>query len=67
MNCTYNSLLHSEYIVPLTPQLLHIDPEQRMQTLQAVQSHPAMTNLDFEKVKAKAVKPLFVPSVSVMF
>ncbi|BFY98298.1 hypothetical protein BsWGS_01337 [Bradybaena similaris] len=43
-------------------QLLLLDPQQRLQTLQAVQSHPAMANIDLECVKAKAIKPLFVPS-----
>lgn len=49
----------------LTSQLLHTNPEQRIQTLQAVQSHPFMANLHLDKVKDKAIKPLFVPSVSV--
>ncbi|XP_012945981.1 serine/threonine-protein kinase 32B [Aplysia californica] len=63
----YNTKLHfpghvSEELNDLLRQLLHVDPKQRMQSAHTVQNHSAMAAVDFEKVKVKAIKPLFVPS-----
>ncbi|XP_059163279.1 serine/threonine-protein kinase 32A-like [Physella acuta] len=67
LHIIYNSKVHypstvSDQMNDILRQLLHTNPEQRIQTLQAVQSHPLMVNLHLDKVKAKAIKPLFVPS-----
>ena len=43
-----------------------VDAKQRIQTLAAVRSHPAMAAVNLENVKAKKIKPLFVPSVSII-
>ena len=50
--------------VVVIPQLLTVDAKQRLQTVAAVQSHPAMAAVDFDSVKARKTKPIFVPSVS---
>ncbi|GFO41533.1 serine/threonine-protein kinase 32b [Plakobranchus ocellatus] len=52
----------SESLNNLLKQLLSVDPQQRLQTADRVKSHPAMASVDFECVKAKKTKPLFVPS-----
>ncbi|XP_055895648.1 serine/threonine-protein kinase 32A-like isoform X2 [Biomphalaria glabrata] len=43
-------------------QLLHVNPEQRLQSSESLVSHPVLSSLNMEQVKAKAIKPLFVPS-----
>ncbi|KAK3780275.1 hypothetical protein RRG08_047263 [Elysia crispata] len=52
----------SDNMNDLLRQLLLVDAKQRIQTLAAVRSHPAMAAVNLENVKAKKIKPLFVPS-----
>ncbi|KAH9505131.1 Serine/threonine-protein kinase 32C, partial [Bulinus truncatus] len=52
----------SDEMIDILRQLLLVNPEQRIQTLQSLLAHPAIRSLNIEQVKAKAVKPLFVPS-----
>ena len=45
-------------------QLLHPDDEKRLKTLTGMKAHPFFESLEWEKVEAKEVTPLYVPPVS---
>ena len=45
-------------------QLLHLDPEKRISSLNSLKQHKYMEDMDFSKVLQRQMKPTFVPSVS---
>uniref|UniRef100_A0A8W8IJD3 AGC-kinase C-terminal domain-containing protein n=1 Tax=Magallana gigas TaxID=29159 RepID=A0A8W8IJD3_MAGGI len=43
-------------------QLLYLDPEKRISSLEALQKHNFIADLDFDKILHREIKPPFVPS-----
>lgn len=48
-------------------QLLYLDPEKRISSLEALQKHSFIADLDFDKILHREIKPPFVPSVSLIW
>ena len=46
-------------------KLLYLDPDKRISTLEALQKHSFIADVDYDKVLHRQIKPPFVPSVSV--
>lgn len=57
----YSSNWHSG-CKDLIKQLLYLDPEKRISSLEALQKHSFIADLDFDKILHREIKPPFVPS-----
>ncbi|XP_061180069.1 serine/threonine-protein kinase 32B-like [Saccostrea echinata] len=57
----YSSSWHSG-CKDLIKQLLYLDPEKRISTLEALQNHSFISDVDFDQVLHRKIKPPFVPS-----
>ncbi|KAJ8317371.1 hypothetical protein KUTeg_005275 [Tegillarca granosa] len=56
------SSIWPERLKDLVKQLLYLDPDRRISSLEAFKKHIFVADVDFDKVLARDIKPSFVPS-----